>query len=432
MNKNQNLNHKPLNENTTIENSDSEYTFVEERIVTKRHRMRRVLTKFIVNLLMPVCACALVCYLYFTFFVDEDNEIPIMPEETTTENSIIVNGNDEDLEKPPTGEDETPDNLELEENLKKLEETIQKMTVTIAVVHTDVNGIPPTMEEADIADYHTGVIVSMNGPVYILIPQENINGYRELYAMIDDEITLPTTVYDIDDATGLALLKIEDAKMTGAARKQMMVATFEGLNQVNEGSTIVYSGNTLGNTSMFIIGHISDTKKHVTCIDLNYNVLVTDILLDDVDDGFLFNSKGNLVGIVGLSDGGLETTNVIAGARALDLEYIINNMLNDKSDIYFGITGQEVSAEIEAIAGGKMPRGIYVNSVLIDSPAYNAGIMPGDIIFTIDGLDALDMNKFRNYIERKEKGDTIQVKVKRKIGDAYNIYSMPLILNSRD
>lgn len=423
---------KPLidNENITTENS-SEYTFVEERIVTKRHRVRRVLTKFFVNLLMPVCACALVCYLYFSFFDKDDDDKDDITETTNGENSIIVNGEPDDNEQP-TGENEDPENLDIEENLIMLEEKIQMMTVTISVIRNSFDEMPPTMEKEDVADYYTGVIISMNGPVYILLPEENITGYKEMHAIIDHEIVLPVTVYDTDEATGLALLKIEDAKMTSAARKKMSVAKFEGFNQVNEGSTVVYCGNVVGNTPMFVKGHISNSKSDVSCLDINYDMLVTDIVLENVHDGFIFNAKGDLVGIVGLSTGNLNIPNVVAGARAFDLEYIINNMLNDKSDIYIGIVGQNVSAEIEAIAGGKMPRGIYISSVLIDSPAYNAGIMPGDIIYSVDGLNEPDMNKFRNYVERKEKGDTIKVKVKRKIGNVYNVYSMVLTLDSRD
>lgn len=487
------------NEDIATETNDSEYTFVKERIVTKRSRMGKVLAKLFFDLLVPVCVCLLVCYIYFFVVDKEDDEGGQSLHMSTTENGIIVDESNNDKEEQTTEEIETSDNLETEEKFIELKENIQKMIVTVAVVRGDDGNTEETTKEADEGTrkdptgetsegatektggetaevttepvtesnteattedimkdvdgttdeateqgtsqivententaYYTGVVVSINGPIYILIPQENISGYKELYAIIDTEITLPTTVYDIDETTGMALLKIENAKINSHIREKISVATFEGVNQVNEGSTIVYCGNMIGNTPMFIKGSISNSKNYVTSIDLNYNMLITDIMLKDAYDGFLFNSKGNLVGIVGLSTGGLEVTNVVAGARALDLKYIINNMLNDKRDIYFGITGQEVSAEIEAIAGGNMPKGIYVSTVLIDSPAYNAGIMPGDIIFTIDSLYEPDMNKFRNYIELKEKGDTIQVRVKRKIGNTYNEYSMTLTLESRD
>ena len=399
---------------------EDEYTFVEERIVSKRHRVRRVLTKIFVDLFVPACVCLLVCYIYINTIGDDKEDETIEPVETTSENSIVVNGNNNGDEQSVQNEPST--DMNNEEYLIQLEETIKKMVVVVSVVRDDAHN----------ADKYTGVVVSMNGPVYILIPYENIEGYKEINTYVGEEAALPTTVYDIDDATGLAMLKIEDAKITRAHRKMLEVATFEGINQVDAGSSVVYCGSVVGNSPMFMKGNISNTSNYVTCIDLAYNVLITDIVLEEAQDGFLFNSKGNLVGIVGMELGDIELPAFVAGARALDLKYIINNMLNDKKDIYFGITGQAVSAKIEAIAGGSMPKGIYVSSVLIDSPAYNAGIMAGDIIFMIDGLYEPDMNVFRNYIERRTKGDSIQIKVKRKIGNEYNEYSMTVTLNSRD
>lgn len=474
----ENVKDNSVADNVTAEKQDENYTFVEERIVTKRQRMRRVLANIFLHLLVPVCVCLAVCYIYINTFGDDDDNEPDESEETTSENSIVVNGNEGNQgNRPPSFGNQEVD-LENEENLILLEENINKMVVVVSVVRdktsssagaktneestedtdddinndtdSDINndsenkhgddkdsGNVDYDDDIDIESYeeikkYTGVIVSMNGPVYILIPYRNIEGQKEIYTHIGNEPALQTTVYDIDYATGLALLKIEDSKITGAYRKQMTVATFEGINQVDAGSTVVYCGNVIGSAPMFVKGSISNTSNYVSCIDLTYNMLITDIVMDESEDGFLFNSKGNLVGIAGMSHGNIELTNYLAAARAVDLEYIINNMLNDKKDIYFGITGQEVSAEIEEIAGGSMPRGIYVSSVLIDSPAYNAGIMAGDIIFKIDGLYEPDMNVFRNYIERREKGDTIQVKVKRKIGNEYNEYSMTVTLNSRD
>lgn len=439
-------------ESMTSENLDEAYTFVEERIVTKPQRARRVLTRIFIDLLVPICVCLIVCYVYVNIMGDDEDNETEGAEQTTTENSIVVNGNEDNRDdKPPVLDGEELD-LNKEENLILLEENIKKMVVVVSVVRDKTaslengnsrddekdgeddskNEIGSEAEDTEAVDKYTGVIVSMNGPVYILIPYESIEGQKELYTHIGDEPALATTVYDVDYATGLALLKIEDSKITGAYRKQMTVATFEGINQVEAGSTIVYCGNVVGNAPMFMKGSISNSSNHIPCIDMTYNMLITDIVMEDSSDGFLFNSKGNLVGIAGMSSGDIELPNLIAAARAVDLEYIINNMLNDKKDIYLGITGQQVSVEIEAIAGGNMPNGIYVSSVLIDSPAYNAGIMAGDIVFKIDGMYEPDMNMFRNYIERKEKGDTIQIKVKRKIGSSYNEYSMTVTLNSRD
>lgn len=454
----------------SMENSDNDYTFVQERILTNRSRIFRLFSRVFWNIAIPICACVIVSYIFYSNLMDEK---PETPKETGTENGILINDETDTSDEETTtsiGDKENPEhsnNPGSEENLVKLEETIKKMIVVVSVVRDkdketenrvtkekkdsgkpedkdidslDKDGLDMLSEDLEniydgkLVEKHTGVVVSMYGPVYVLLQYENIRDYKELYVHIGDSIILETTVYDIDYATGLALLKIEKSKVTKEVRDAISVAAFRNENQTIEGTDIVYCGNVVGNGPMFMKGHISNSSNDVSCIDLNYNMLITDIMFENAKDGFLFNGKGNLVGIVGLSVDKLQLVlpSVVAGASAMDLAYIINNMLNEKKDIYFGITGQEVSAKIEEIAGGSMPRGIYVSSVRIDSPAYNAGIMPGDIIYMIDKINEPDMLTFSKCIQTKSKGDTVKVSVKRKIGNEYNEYTMKVTLDNRD
>lgn len=413
-------NEKPLGNLNEKDNSGDEYTFVQERILSKRSRIFRIFSKVLWSMIIPVCVCVAVCYTFVFKF--EDDEKPVQ-KETGTENGIIINNETEDMSEQLTegnGQNANTDNLDVEENLVKLEESIKKMIVLVSVMRED--------EE----ELHTGVVVSMYGPMYVLVQYDKIKDYKELYVHVDDMVTLETTVYDIDYVSGLALLKIEKAKVTEEVQNIVSVATFREANQVIEGTGIVYCGNVVGNAPMFMKGHISNSRNYVSCVDFNYNMLITDIMFEDAQDGFLFNSKGNLVGIVGLGVEKMELPAVVAGAKAMDLAYIINNMLNGKKDIYFGIAGQEVSAKIEEIAGETMPRGIYVSNVEIDSPAYNAGIMVGDIIYMIDKFNEPNMYTFSKCIEGKAKGDTVKIGVKRRIGNEYNEYTMSVTLDNRD
>ncbi len=427
-NKNENIiDESAKNDIETNVTNDNEYTFVQERILTRRSRIFRFFGRVFWNFMIPVCVCLVVCYIYFSFMDDDE---PVKPVESNTENSIIVKPETDDNKETSTGETDkkpninNPDNLDVEENLVKLEEMIKKMVVVVSVVREN--------ESEQLVEKHTGVVVSMYGPVYILIQYENIKDYQELYVHVGDDIVLETTVYDIDYVTGLALLKVEKSKVTADVLDKISVATFKGVNKAIEGMSIIYCGNVVGNAPMFMKGHISNSSNFVSCIDRRFNMLITDIMFETAKDGFLFNSKGNLIGIVGVGVGQIELPEVVAGARALDLAYIINNMLNGKKDIYFGITGQEVSAKIEEIAGGSMPRGIYVSNVEIDSPAYDAGIMPGDIIYIIGNISEPDMDKFSSHIEGKSKGDTVNVWIKRRIGTEYNMYDMSVTLDYRD
>ena len=53
---------------------------------------------------------------------------------------------------------------------------------------------------------------------------------------------------------------------------------------------------------------------------------------------------------------------------------------------YFGILGQEITA---AMAQKGMPKGIYISEAVMDSPAYNAGLQPGDILTKLGDMPVI-------------------------------------------
>lgn len=425
---------------------EQKYTFVEERIVSKRGRFRRVVMRVLVDVLLPVCVCILVCYGYLSWSGknDDDKGEPVEPSE-----SVEAGSGD-------TEEESSTESLDInsDEDLVKLEEKLNRMLVVVSVVRenprreiepvsgdeteasqedgeTSTAETETADESSDIVTKYTGAIVSMNGPVYILIPYSNVEGGREIYTTFTDGM-VETTLYDVDTETGLALLKIESTKVPYDVKSSFDEVKFAGNNSLEKGTSVVYCGNVVGNSPMFFKGHVSNISNQVICTDFNYDVIITDIMLENVCDGFIFNSQGELAGVAGLQYGDLNIPGAIAGGEVDDLKYIIDNMLNDKRNIYFGIEGQEVTAEIEEIVGGFMPKGLYVSRVEVDSPAYNAGVMPGDIIVSIGNVTEPDMESFRSLIENKTKGDEVRIKVKRKIGDTYNEYDIKVILGSRD
>lgn len=475
-------------ENVT-DTKEQEYTFVKERVISKRVRVGRMIFKLLLNIALPACVCVAVCYIYLSSSgrIDSDKEETT---ETTSQNAISIE------ENQSTEQSTTEQPLSEEEEFMLLEEKLNKMIVVVAVTRekteeelaedgndteteassgeessettqngdadSTINsegqsttgegegagtssdeettvGIPqeseiPGGEEPDdkITVKYTGAIVSSNGPVYIMIPYSNIENSREIVTYFHDGSAVATTIYDIDYETGLALLKVESTKVTEAMRKEIAPITVEGSKDIDTGSYVVYCGNVVGSEPMFIKGHVSNSSNQVMCTDINYNVVITDITLDGIRDGFIFNRSGKLLAIAGMDYKKLDLPGMIAGAEALDLRHIINNMLNGKKDIYVGIQSQEVTTEIEEIVGRNLPNGLYVNRVDFDSPAYNAGILPGDIITNIGTVMEPDMASYKNFIEGKEKGDEVEVTVKRRIGNEYNEYTLKVILSSRD
>ena len=96
-----------------------------------------------------------------------------------------------------------------------------------------------------------------------------------------------------------------------------------------------------------------------------------------------------------------------------------------------GIIGQKVTMEIENLVGEELPDGMYVTEVKMDSPAYKAGIMVGDIIYKINTTSVENLTDIRKYLDSKQKGDVVTVYLYRNMGTRYNTYTIPVELDER-
>ena len=91
--------------------------------------------------------------------------------------------------------------------------------------------------------------------------------------------------------------------------------------------------------------------------------------------------------------------------------------MNGHKSSYLGVRGQEAT---EALYGeSSIPKGIYITSVEINSPAYFAGMQPGDIITAIDNNSVVTMDQFMEALYAEAEGDTVEIKAKRKGREQY-------------
>ena len=147
-------------------------------------------------------------------------------------------------------------------------------------------------------------------------------------------------------------------------------------------------------------------------VDNSYEIISTGLAGIEGDYGYLFNMKGNVVGI---SMKNTKTTFSVLGIS--DLKSMIQELSNGNSPVYFGIKGQNVTGTMATRYG--LPVGIYVTDIELDSPAYAAGIQPGDIITGIDGNMVLTIQAFSEKLYQCESGQQISITAKRLGGDEY-------------
>ena len=78
-----------------------------------------------------------------------------------------------------------------------------------------------------------------------------------------------------------------------------------------------------------------------------------------------------------------------------------------------GISMKPVDEKVSQRFKMERPRGVYVNSVMKDSPAEKAGLKSMDIILKVDGREMNKSNEVQNYIALKNPNDTVTITVLR-------------------
>jgi len=265
----------------------------------------------------------------------------------------------------------------------------------------------------------SGVIISEDGYIITnnhVINTESSSSYYQvteatgitvhLYGEAEDKL-YDAEIIGSDSSTDLAVLKID--------AENLQAIKIGDSDNLRVGEFVMAVGNPLGLDSSITCGVISALNRKVDDEDGNsYNTIQTDAAINAGNSGgALINSKGELIGInsLKLSGDGIEG---IGFAMPINSSMTIINQLIEFGIVkrpYIGITG---SALTEALSKRyNLPVGVYVESVMDDGPASQAGIEVGDIITEVEGKAVTSVEEINEIKNTYEIGDTISLKIYR-------------------
>jgi len=81
--------------------------------------------------------------------------------------------------------------------------------------------------------------------------------------------------------------------------------------------------------------------------------------------------------------------------------------------LWLGIFGEDVDSRMAAALGLREARGLLVGTVFRESPAAGAGIMPGDIIETINGSPLRDRRDYVNLLRNQTQDANLRLNIRR-------------------
>ena len=126
---------------------------------------------------------------------------------------------------------------------------------------------------------------------------------------------------------------------------------------------------------------------------------------------FFLNTAGELVGF---TSGNQEAYPRIMGLSDY-LEYL-EHLSNGNALPYLGLKVQNTTKNMIELG---IPEGIYISGVEEGSPAYNAGIQPGDVLKKGNGVELSGVKSFQEVLLEQNPGEIYRIAVLRYNGKEY-------------
>ncbi|MBI2559958.1 MAG: trypsin-like peptidase domain-containing protein [Planctomycetes bacterium] len=298
-------------------------------------------------------------------------------------------------------------------------------------------GLQPQEPEEEHQPYHdrkphvpyhgfgSGVIVNEKG--YVLTNYHLLEGFEEgeITVILHDGKNYEGSIVGEDPNTDLAVLKIEGGEFEAAE--------FGDSDAVEVGDWVIAIGSPFGYQQTVSAGiisakgrtHIVPTPKPFAYEDF----LQTDAAINPGNSGGpLVNLRGEIIGIntaIVTRTGGyqgigfaisssiaketmlalIEKGRVVRGYLGVGIEDI-----NDDLAVYLNLVSTK---ELMAEFGLSSSEGAFVTEVWQDTPAWKAGILPGDVVIEIDSQKVLNAFKLQYIIRHSKVNSIVAVKVIR-------------------
>jgi len=259
----------------------------------------------------------------------------------------------------------------------------------------------------------SGLAVDQNG--YILTNEHVVDKAQSIRVTLPNKLEYPAEIIGVDKQTDLALIKIK-------SEEKLIVPNFGNSDKIEVGEWVIAVGNPFGFDRTVSFGIVSGKGRVIPFLPeesrLISDFIQTDAAIDPGSSGGpLVNLKGEVIGI-----------NSIGLGRGQGFTIPINTALEIKDKLlasgiiergWLGLSIQPLNRELAQYFGDESLKGILVSDVGPNSPAKEAGFLPGDIILEYQGEKVSaekeeDLNRFSLLVSESPVGKYVSLRIKRK------------------
>ena len=319
---------------------------------------------------------------------------------------------------------------ELSEAFAAVAEHVKPSVVYIRSQRTETasrNRMPPGMERLfprfkqrdDIEQGSgSGFVISADG--YILTNNHVVEGAEVVTVRLLDRREFKAKIIGTDPNTDVAVLKID--------AKGLPPVALGNSDDARVGEWVLAIGNPLGEGLTFTVtsGIVSAKGRALQGLPGRGQGSIQDFIQTDaaINPG---NSGGPLVSVrgevIGINSAIASETGFYSGygfAVPINLARTVMNQLVETGSVHraaLGIAIDNVTLNDAAYVGLPEIRGVVVKDIPSDdSPAKAAGILPGDVIVSVDSKPVERVGQLQQVIGFRKPGDVVKVEVARKGG----------------
>lgn len=275
----------------------------------------------------------------------------------------------------------------------------------ITPVRRDIFGRIIARGEATFQDsgLGSGVIVSEDG--YVITNNHVIANAEQLEVQLLDGRSYLANIVGSDPATDVAVLKID--------AEELVAASFGDSDGLEVGDWVLAVGSPFGLSNTVTAGIVSAMGRQGVLGQTQHRaspnrprVLYEEFIQTDAainpgnSGGPLVDLDGKVVGIntAIFSKSGGGSIGLSFAIPSAIVERVMRSIVESGGVVrgWLGVTMTDLTPEDRAMFGDS--EGVFISDVLPGSPAAEAGLAEGDIIYAFDGREIDSVNRLRNSI----------------------------------
>lgn len=252
----------------------------------------------------------------------------------------------------------------------------------------------------------SGVIVDKAG--FIVTSFHVVDSVDEILILLYDGRELPASIVGTDPETDLAVLKIDT--------DNLQEIQFGNPNQAEIGDVVLAIGNPFGMGQTVTQGIVSATQRNGLNLSNLENYIQTDADINPGNSGgALIDAYGNLLGINAAILNNERSDGIGFAIPADDVQKVLTQIIEHGRVVrgWLGVEAIEVTPAIAKKLSLKISNGLLVTAIVKDGPTDLAGIVPGDIVTSINGLSVTDRHRSISQITDIIPGEPIRLVVLR-------------------